>query len=77
MIPHPDSELLSIFVARWTPRRKAALIEALRSKEISLDEARRRFGLSPEEFRSWITSFESYGTPGLRTTRYQIYRKHP
>jgi transposase-like protein len=78
MIPHPDSdEPLSILITRWTPRRKAALIKALKSKEISLDEAQHRFGLSPEEFRSWVTSFESYGIPGLRATRYRIYRDHP
>jgi len=78
MIPHPDSdELPSILVTRWTPRRKAALVKALKSNEISLEEAQRRFGVSPEEFRSWVASFERYGTPGLRSTRYQIYRDYP
>jgi hypothetical protein len=59
---------------RWVVRRKAALIEAVRSGEITLDEACRQYSLSPEEFNGWVSAYEKHGAPGLRATRFQIYR---
>jgi hypothetical protein len=78
MIPHPRrDEPLPTFITHWTSRRKAVLVEAVKSKKISLEEACERFDLSREEFHSWVASLERYGTPGLRSTRYQIYRAYP
>ena len=62
---------------RWVTSRKVALIEAVRSGAITLDEACRRYELSPEEFTGWLTAFETYGAAGLRATRLQIYRDKP
>jgi hypothetical protein len=59
---------------RWVVRRKVALIEAVRSGEITLDEGCRKYQLSPEEFNGWISAYEKHGAPGLRVTRFQIYR---
>jgi transposase-like protein len=78
MLSHPqENDSFPVFVPRWTPRRKAALVEAIGSRKISTDEAQQRFGLSREELYSWIASLKRYGTPGLRATRYQIYRDYP
>jgi len=78
MLPRPqENDVSLVFVTRWTPRRKAALVEAINSRKISIEEARWRFGLSHEELHSWVASLERYGTPGLRATRYQIYRDYP
>jgi transposase len=54
---------------RWVVRRKAAVLAAIRSGEISVDEACRRYGLSEEEVQSWQRAFDTYGLPGLRATR--------
>jgi hypothetical protein len=35
---------------RWSARRKAAVVSAVRDGRISLEEARRRYQLSAEEF---------------------------
>ena len=59
---------------RWVIRRKAALIAAVRNNEITLDEACRRYELSPEEFTSWVATIDKHGVFGLRATRFQIYR---
>ena len=59
---------------RWTIRRKAALLEAVRSGMLSLEKASQRYELSVEELRSWERDFERYGVYGLRATRLQIYR---
>ena len=59
---------------RWVARRKAAVVTAVRSGAISLEEACRRYNLSEEEFLAWERGIEDHGVAGLRITRLQIYR---
>jgi uncharacterized protein DUF1153 len=66
-LPSPDTK-------RWVVRRKAIVVQAVRSGSISLQEACRRYNLSVEEFLAWQRAIERYGIPGLRVTRLQIYR---
>jgi transposase-like protein len=56
-------------------RRKAAVVAAVRSGELTLEQACRRYQLSEEELRSWERAFDIYGLHGLRTTRTQQYRR--
>ena len=56
---------------RWTVRRKAAVVEAVRGGWMPINEA---CALSVDEFLAWERDLDRYGEPGLRTTRYQIYR---
>lgn len=58
---------------RWTVQRKSALVFAVRSGRISIEEACRVYKLSVDEFLAWERNLDRYGIPGLRTTRYQIY----
>lgn len=62
---------------RWIARRKAAVVAAVRSGAIGLEEACRRYELSEEEFLAWERGIESHGVAGLRITRLQIYRDAP
>ena len=62
---------------RWVARRKAAVVTAVRSGAISLEEACRRYNLSEEEFLAWERGIEDHGVAGLRITRLQIYRDVP
>jgi hypothetical protein len=59
---------------RWTVPRKAMVIEAARRGWISIDELTRRYSLSTDELVAWERDMDRYGVPGLRTTRFQIYR---
>jgi transposase-like protein len=59
---------------RWVVRRKAAVVAAVRSGGITIEEACRYYQLSEEEFLSWERAFETYGLAGLRATRIQQYR---
>ena len=59
---------------RWVASRKAAVVEAVQAGKLSLEEACRRYELCPDEFSSWVTAIEKHGVPGLRATRFQIYR---
>ena len=54
---------------------KSALIEGVRGGWVAIDEACRRYNLSVDEFVAWERDLERYGVPGLRSTRYQIYRE--
>jgi hypothetical protein len=62
---------------RWVIRRKAKVVAGVRSGLLSLEEACRRYKLSPEEFLSWQRLFERHGAAGLRATRQQRYRSAP
>ena len=59
---------------RWVIRRKAAVVSAVRTGMISLEEACARYHLSVEEFLSWQRMIDRHGVRGLRTTRLQDYR---
>ena len=73
----PSAYLPPTDTKRWVPRRKAAIVAAVRSGAISLDEACRLYHLSDEEFRGWERGIEVHGVAGLRSTRLQIYRDVP
>ena len=60
---------------RWMVRRKAAVIQAVRGGWVPIEEIVRLYNLSVDEFPAWERDVDRYGVPGLRTTRYQIYRK--
>ena len=62
---------------RWSPQRKAAAVEAVRSGLIGLDEACRRYQLSAEEFLEWQQALKIYGIGGLSVTRSSYYRHIP
>lgn len=67
-LPQPNTK-------RWVVRRKAAVVAAVRSGVITVEEACRVYQISEEEFRSWDRAFELHGLAGLRTTRIQRYRR--
>jgi Protein of unknown function (DUF1153) len=73
-VSEPDGLTMRV---HWTCSRKAALVAAVAMGKISLDEAQRRYRLSDEEFASWVTALEKNGAPGLRATRFQVYRDKP
>ena len=62
---------------RWVARRKAAVVTAVRSGAIGLDEACRRYELSKEEFLAWERRIANHGVAGSRITRLQIYHHTP
>ena len=59
---------------RWTVRRKAALIAAVRGGWVPIEEACQLYKLSVDEFLAWERDIDRHGIHGLRSTRYQIYR---
>ena len=59
---------------RWTVQRKAAVVGAVRGGWVPINEVCALYNISIDEFLAWERDLDRYGVPGLRTTRYQIYR---
>ena len=59
---------------RWTALRKARVVQALRSGWVPIEEICALYSISVDEFLAWERDVDRYGVPGLRSTRYQIYR---
>lgn len=72
-----EAELPPPNTIRWVARRKAAVVAAVQSGTITLEEACRRYQLSEGEFLAWQRAFEAFGERGLRATRLQQYRSAP
>jgi DNA-binding winged helix-turn-helix (wHTH) protein len=69
-LPPPDTQ-------RWVARRKATIVNAVRSGAVSPEEICRCYELSGEEFVTWQRAIETHGVAGLRVTRIQVYRGAP
>jgi hypothetical protein len=52
----------------WLPRHKAAVVAAVRSKALTLEEASNRYRLTEEEFRSWREAMDRSGLMGLHAS---------
>jgi two-component system, cell cycle response regulator CtrA len=61
-LPTPDTK-------RWTVRRKAEVVAAVRGGLMSLAQACRRYALDKQEFLSWQCCIDHYGLKGLQTTQ--------
>ncbi|MEI6419835.1 MAG: DUF1153 domain-containing protein [Sphingomonadales bacterium] len=72
--PVTPSDLPPPGTVRWVPRRKAAVVAAIRDGRLSRIDACRRYALSEEELRHWEHALACVGEPGLRATRSQVYR---
>lgn len=53
---------------RWTPKRKAELVEAIQRRWIGLDEALAIHGIGPEEMQAWAVALRK-SPAALRVTR--------
>jgi hypothetical protein len=69
------ADLPSPGLVRWTPHRKLGVLKALDHGLLMLDEACRRYDLTPEEIEEWRGGFRRYGTAGLKTTTLQERRR--
>jgi Protein of unknown function (DUF1153) len=70
----PHATLPPADTKRWSPSRKAAVIDAARAGLISRQEICARYMMSDEELVAWERAYDQNGVPGLRTTRLQSYR---
>jgi len=57
----------------WTPRRKAEVVDRILHEELSISEAAAQYSASLEELTAWCIAVQTYGVPGLRSTRLHCY----
>jgi transposase len=69
-----DTEMPPVNVRRWTVRRKAAVVYAVRNGLLSVEEAAKRYSLSREELQAWERDLERHGLYGLRAKQVQAHR---
>lgn len=68
------NDLPSPNTRRWVKSRKFLVVTAIRSGQLTEQEAIERYRLSSEELRSWSVMLDNFGVQGLRATRVQDYR---
>ena len=61
--------------ARWVASRKLAVVRGVIYGLISEAEAKRRYGLSDEEFAGWVRAIARHGEDALKVTRIKAYRQ--
>jgi hypothetical protein len=59
---------------RWSSRRKAAVLVAIRTAALTRREACERYLISEEELALWEAAFDRNGIPGLRISSLRSYR---
>ena len=60
---------------RWVASRKAIVVRGVVYGLITLSDAKRRYGLSDEEFNSWVSAVAEHGMDALKATALKKYRQ--
>lgn len=76
----PYGELLTIDKLpsrndRWTPRRKAEVVAAVRGGALDVDFACQWYNISRQEFDSWDKALDHAGLRALKVTKLKMYRE--
>ncbi len=60
---------------RWVASRKATVVRGVVYGLISLSDAKKRYGISDEEFNGWVAAVADYGVDALKVTALKKYRQ--
>ncbi|AAV94963.1 hypothetical protein SPO1678 [Ruegeria pomeroyi DSS-3] len=60
---------------RWVASRKIAVVRGVIYGLITLAEAKQIYGLSDEEFNSWVSALAEHGKDALKVTALKKYRQ--
>lgn len=60
---------------RWVASRKVAVVRGVLYGLITQSEAMQRYGLSEEEFHSWVKAVAEHGVEALKATALKKYRQ--
>jgi hypothetical protein len=67
-LPPPDT-------SRWVASRKLAVVRGVAYGLMSRSEAMNTYGLSEEEFLSWVSGLQKYGISALKITLLKSHRQ--
>ena len=77
----PDGEVMTradlppAQTRRWVASRKAAVVRGVVYGLITQEEAQKRYSISADEFREWVTAVSQFGEEALKATTLQRYRQ--
>lgn len=60
---------------RWVASRKAAVVRGVLYGLMTQSDALRKYGLSDEEFKSWVSAVADHGEDALKATALKKYRQ--
>ena len=66
-LPAPNTD-------RWVASRKAAVVRGVTFGLITVKEAMDLYGLSEDEYESWVQAVQQHGEAALKATALQKYR---
>jgi len=69
------ADLPSEDTTRWVASRKAIVVRGVVYGLITLSDAKKRYGLSDEEFNSWVSAVAEHGLDALKVTALKKYRQ--
>lgn len=69
------ADLPSPNTRRWVASRKAAVVRGVLYGLLSQSEAMQAYGLSEEEFQSWVSAVADHGEDALKATALKKYRQ--
>ncbi len=69
------ADLPSPKTRRWVASRKAAVVRGVLYGLVTQSEAMRTYGLSEEEFQSWVSAVADHGEDALKATALKKYRQ--
>jgi len=69
------ADLPPVGTSRWVASRKAAVVRGVLYGLLPQKEAMQRYGLSDEEFRSWVAAIADHGVDALKATTLKKYRQ--
>lgn len=67
-LPPPDTR-------RWVASRKILVVRGVLYGLITLSEAKKRYGISDEEFNNWVSAVAEHGIDALKVTALKKYRQ--
>ena len=62
-------------VGRWTARRKAEIVIAVRDGTLAIIDARKRYNLSFDELKEWSTAYGRHGQAGLQSKHTHVFQR--
>lgn len=76
----PDGTILTLADlpptdTRWVASRKAVVVAAVQHGLLMRDDAINRYGLTDEEFETWVSAVARYGRNALKITQLQKFRQ--
>lgn len=77
----PDGSVLSradlppADTRRWVASRKIIVVRGVLYGLITLSDAKKRYGISDEEFNTWVSAVAEHGIEALKVTALKKYRQ--